>query len=150
MNIKIEPVTKETLPDVLELFGQYQIFYKTEPDPDRNKEFLKMLLDSPDEGIQFVALQDGKALGFATLYYTYSSVSVMPMGLLNDLYTIPESRGKGVGRALMNHCAAFLKSKGFKKMFWNTATDNHTAQKLYDTFSASKATWLQYTILLDD
>jgi len=64
---------------------------------------------------------------------------------MNDLYTIEEYRGKGIGRQLIDHCLVFAKSKGAARLQWLTAEDNETAQKLYDSMNTNHSTWKVYT-----
>lgn len=148
MPVEIKAVSQQMLPIALDLFGQYQTFYKSAPDPAKNERFLSALLQAPQDGIQFLAFEQQEALGFATLYYTYSSVTAERMGTLNDLYVIPQARGRGVGRALMDHCAAFLRAQGVSKMTWLTHVDNRTAQRLYNTYPAQRDAWYEYTLRL--
>lgn len=149
MAVEIRQVNEDLLPLVLPLFADYQVFYKTKPNTQKNETFLKGLLKAPNEGAQFLAFDASKAVGFATLYYARSSVSAAVLGTLNDLYVVPKSRGAGVGHALMAHCAHFLAERGIGEMIWFTHTSNRTAQRLYDTFEANKDTWLQYSLKLD-
>ena len=52
-------------------------------------------------------------------------------------------RGKGVGRALITRLGEMAQERGFNKVRWITAEDNHTAQRLYDDM-AEKTTWVTY------
>ena len=148
MPVEIKPVNERMLDIILDLFGQYQVFYKTMPDRKKNEKFLKALLQTSQEAAQFLAFEQDQAVGFATIYYTYSSVSAERTGTLNDLYVAPVARGKGVGRALMDHCAAFLRAQGIAKMVWMTHVSNRTAQRLYDTYPTQRDTWYEYTLAL--
>lgn len=146
MDIQIITVTDEHLQAILPLFAEYQTFYKAKPNAACNEHFLRELLATPQVGVQFLAFNRNQAVGFATIYWTYSSVSAQKVATLNDLYVKPAARGQGLGRQLMNHCAAFLKEKGIGKMVWLTHTDNTTAQALYDTFPATRESWYEYTL----
>ncbi len=131
---------------MLPLFADYRVFSKARPGAARNGAFLRALLDEPEAGAQFLAYDGATPVGFATLYYTRSSVSAAVLGTLNDLYVAPEARGGGVGRALMDHCARAVAARGLPRMIWYTHTTNRTAQRLYDTFEAGVDTWLQYSL----
>jgi GNAT superfamily N-acetyltransferase len=97
-----------------------------------------------------VALDDdGSALGFATLYYPLGSVSARVNCLMNDLYTVPAARGKGVGRALILHCLAYAKQHGFGSIYWQTALSNAPAQRLYDSLPTTRTAWYTYTLPVD-
>src|SRR5512146_1226110 len=48
---------------------------------------------------------DGRAVGYAFIFETYSSFLALPTLYLEDLFVLPDYRGRGVGRALFLHCA---------------------------------------------
>ncbi|MEU6084379.1 GNAT family N-acetyltransferase [Streptomyces sp. NPDC047108] len=51
---------------------------------------------------------------------------------LEDLFTSPSSRGRGVGRALIEATADAARKAGAEKLYWQTHADNSTARALYD------------------
>ena len=143
----IETVTAETFERVLPLIADYQRFYEATPDEARNRAHFSRFLGDHSGGIQFVALgDDGGALGFATLYFTYGSVSARVNCLMNDLFTIPAARGQGIGRTLILHCLAYAKEHGFDSIYWQTAQTNATAQRLYDSLPTTRSAWYTYTL----
>src|SRR5262245_66417598 len=128
----IETVTAATFEQVLPLIADYQRFYEATPYEDRNRKHFAKLLEDHDLGIQFVALDDaGRALGFATLYFPLGSVSARVNCLMNDLYTVPDARGQGIGRAPILHCLAYARGHGSTSIFSQTAQSNARAQSLY-------------------
>ena len=145
--MQIETVTAQTFERVLPLIAGYQRFYKAEPDEARNRAHFWRLLDDHAAGIQFVALDEtGQALGFATLYFPLGSVTPGVACLMNDLFVVPETRGQGIGRALILHCLSYAKAHGFAKIHWQTALDNHTAQRLYDSLPTTRSGWYTYRL----
>ncbi|PRC60006.1 N-acetyltransferase, partial [Mycobacterium sp. ITM-2017-0098] len=68
------------------------------------------------------------------------------VGVLNDLYVTPESRGTGTARTLIARCLQLCHERGAEKLVWETAPDNATAQRLYDGIGAEKSTWLTYEL----
>ena len=145
--MQIETVTAETFERVLPLIAAYQRFYKAEPDEARNHAHFGRLLDDHAAGIQFVALDEaGQALGFATLYFPLGSVTPGVACLMNDLFVVPETRGQGIGRALILHCLSYAEAHGFLKIHWQTALDNHTAQRLYDSLPTTRSGWYTYRL----
>ena len=143
----IETVTPATFEQVLPLIADYQRFYQATPDEARNRGHFAKLLDDHNLGAQFVALDHtGQALGFATIYFPLGSVSARVNCLMNDLYTIPEARGQGIGRALILHCLAYAREHGFDSIFWQTAQSNERAQRLYDSLPTTRSAWYTYTL----
>ena len=87
-----------------------------------------------DESAIFLAQdENGDALGFVQLYPTFSSINAHRTWLLSDLFTAPAARGRGVGRLLMNCARDFALQTGAKGLVLETATDNVTAQALYES-----------------
>ena len=149
--VEIAPITAEEFEELLPLIAAYQRFYKAEPDEARNHTHFGRLLDDHDAGIQFVALDEvGQALGFATLYFPLGSVTPGVACLMNDLFVVPEARGHGIGRALILHCLSYAKAHGFPKIHWQTALDNHTAQRLYDSLPTTRSGWYTYRLEAGD
>jgi ribosomal protein S18 acetylase RimI-like enzyme len=142
----IEKVSKGNLEEVLPLFRAYQDFYKVQNACDKkNREFLSRLCESSELGSQFIFRKNGKVVGFATVYFTFTSTIASKVAILNDLYTLPESRGEGVGRQLIEHCRDFAKENDAARLQWVTAPENEPAQKLYDSMGLSKSSWYFYT-----
>ncbi len=65
---------------------------------------------------------------------------------MNDLFVIPEVRGEGVGRALIEASLEIARERGAALLEWQTAPDNHTAQRLYDSTGAGRSTWISYEL----
>jgi len=148
--VQIVPVNKQLVPRLVPLIDDYQRFYKCTPDSKRNLEFFTELLDKASLGVQFAALDEkGAPVGFVTLYFHPSSLTARTYVLLNDLYTLPEWRGKGVGRQLIEYCRKYCAKKGFDSMEWTTQKSNVTAQRLYDSLTSDKSEWLTYSLKCD-
>lgn len=129
------------------LIANYQRFYGMEPNPDRNLNFFSDLLEQPELAVQFVALTpEDRVIGFATLYFLPSSLSARTYCMLNDLYTLPEFRGQGIGRQLIKRCQELAKERGLSTLEWLTQKENQAAQRLYDSLPAEKSEWLTYTL----
>ncbi|WP_160151535.1 GNAT family N-acetyltransferase [Microbulbifer sp. ALW1] len=142
----IEQVSEENLKEVLPLIRAYQEFYEVSDICDeKNFEFFLQFCRNPSTGSQFVCWKDGRVVGFATVYFTFASSIISKVAILNDLYTVPESRGNGVGRKLIEHCRGFAEKHGAVRLQWVTAPENEAAQKLYDSMNTSKSSWYFYT-----
>ena len=144
--VKIETVTRANFEQVLPLVAAYQRFYNAAPDEVRNRAHFSQFLDDHARGVLFIAMQNEIAVGFATLYFPFSSVRARAVCLMNDLFTVEAARGKGVGRALISHCRDYAAQHDFPALIWHTEQNNATAQRLYDGFGASKSAWLEYDL----
>jgi GNAT superfamily N-acetyltransferase len=147
--VDIAAAREEDLDALLPLFAGYQRFYEVEqPDDARNRAFFARFLAPSDAGLLLVAraTDGGDPIGFATLYWVFSSVRAEDHALLNDLYVTEQARGTGAGRRLIEAAAQAAKERGMRRMSWQTAPDNTTAQRLYDRMGADKSTWLDYDL----
>jgi ribosomal protein S18 acetylase RimI-like enzyme len=143
--IVIEVVSKNNIDEALPLIRAYQEFYNVaEISDSKNKKFFSQFGESNPAGCQFVYRENGAVVGFATVYFTYTSTITAKVAVLNDLYTVSNLRGKGIGRKLVEHCRTYASSYGAARLQWVTAPGNKQAQKLYDSLGASKSTWCFY------
>ena len=145
----IAPATTDDLDDVLPLFAGYQRFYAGEArDDDHNRAFLERFVAPCEAGVLLLARDaaENTALGFANLYWTFSSVSAVEHALMNDLFVADAGRGKGVGHALIEAAAEAAREKGMTRLSWQTAVDNRRAQRLYERFDAERTIWFEYEI----
>ncbi|PRX54479.1 GNAT family N-acetyltransferase [Flagellimonas meridianipacifica] len=129
--MEIKTASQKDLESIVPLFDAYRIFYGQPSDLEAARTFLNERFGR-NENKLFLAQSKGEPLGFTQLYKTFSSVSLMPFYILNDLYVASNHRNKGVGKALLEHAQLFCKKEGFKGLALETALDN-PAQKLYET-----------------
>jgi len=87
--------------------------------------------------------EDGRLLGIAHYIFHRSTWSPTSYCYLNDLFTVPAGRGKGVGRALIERLYEEAKAAGSTRVYWLTHESNETAQALYDRI-ADKPGFIQY------
>ncbi|WP_028547129.1 GNAT family N-acetyltransferase [Paenibacillus taiwanensis] len=121
-------------------------FYKCpRPEEERLFSLIQMLLQGK-EGIQFVAEQNGELVGFATLYFTYSSIKAHKIAIMNDLYVVEGLRGAGVGTDLFQACHSYQLSHGYASMIWETASSNNRAQAFYRKMGAVPEDWITYSL----
>lgn len=143
----IEVVTHQSLAEVLPLIAQYQTFYQVaDINPQRNEQFFSQFVNSP-LGAVFLYRQEAKVIGFATVYFSFSSTMTAKVGIMNDLFTLKDYRGQGIGKALINHCLEYALQQGAARLQWVTALDNTRAQALYDSLTTTKKPWLFYTYM---
>jgi GNAT superfamily N-acetyltransferase len=143
----IAEVGEEDLADLLPLMAAYCEFYGAAPGADSLLALSRTLLEDPDrDGLQLIARrrERGAALGFATLYWSWSTLRAGRIAVMNDLYVAPEARGTGVGAALIDACRERCRERGMSRLEWSTAPDNVRAQRLYDSVGAQRSEWIDY------
>lgn len=146
-HVVIRPVEPEDHEAWAALFRGYRTFYEIPDGPEAVDRVWGWLQDPAHETGELVAVLDDRVVGFAH-HRSYSRPSAGETGLfLDDLFTAPDVRGHGVGRALIEGLTAIARERGAVKVRWMTAPDNLTAQRLYDDM-ASRTDWLTYDLLL--
>jgi GNAT superfamily N-acetyltransferase len=147
--LRIEPIAAGHIDELLPLIAAYQRFYEAEQvDDERNRAFFSRFIAPSEGGMLLGAWQDGKLLGYACLYWHFTSLVPAETVLMNDLYVDPATRGEGVGRALIEASAAIARERGAHHLEWATAPDNETAQRLYDSTGAERSNWIEYELPL--
>lgn len=145
--LTISVVDESDLAELAPMLRGYCDFYRVDPSDEKLATLCRSLIANPHEGLQLIARESsGAPLGFATIYWTWQTLYAARVGVLNDLYVTPESRGTGTARALIARCLQLCHERGAEKLVWETAPDNATAQRLYDGIGAEKSTWLTYEL----
>jgi GNAT superfamily N-acetyltransferase len=114
------------------LFDGYRQFYGQRSDPLSARAFLRERLER-DESVIYLARIAGRAAGFTQLYPSFSSVSMRPLWILNDLYVRSDIRRGGVARALLQRARDHAVATGAKGLTLSTGVANKPAQALYES-----------------
>ena len=142
-------VTEDDLPDLLPLMRGYCDFYEVAPADDALLAMSRVLIEDPErQGLQLVARdEDGHAVGFATIFWTWSTLSADRLGVMNDLFVSQDARGGGVADALIAACADQCRERGVPELAWQTAKTNARAQAVYERVGATRDDrWLDYSL----
>ena len=87
----------------------------------------------PEEPVHaLVAELHGQLVGLAHFVFHRSMTRVENVCYLSDLYTAPQMRGKGVGRALIEGVCAQAQRSGVSRVYWQTHESNVAGRRLYD------------------
>jgi len=81
--------------------------------------------------------EHGKLVGFALFFTTFSTFLGKPGLHLEDLFVVPEARGKGIGRALMLRLARIAVERDYGRFEWNVLDWNAPAIRFYQQLGAS-------------
>ncbi len=89
-------------------------------------------LDSAEPVHALVAQSGGQLVGLAHYLFHRSTTHIEPVCYLQDLFTAPQARAQGAGRALIEAVAARAAAGGASRLYWLTHESNATARRLYE------------------
>ena len=127
----------------LPLWRGYQVFYAMDIPDSTSVITWQRFLDPAERMHAAVAEQGGSVVGMTHFTEHRSTGSPIDVVYLQDLFTAEAARGRGVGRALVEHVYAHARAMGSGRVHWLTNRDNTAAQRLYDTL-AERSPYLQY------
>jgi ribosomal protein S18 acetylase RimI-like enzyme len=148
MTIQVVRANTPQLDAVAQLFDAYRGFYQQPSNLGQSRAFIAERMAGNESAIFLAEDEEAEALGFVQLYPTFSSIDAHRTWLLSDLFTAPTARGRGVGRLLMNTARDFALQTGAKGLVLETAIDNITAQRLYESLGYVRDSGY-FTYLLD-
>lgn len=140
----VRPLEADDRASWTQLWDLYLEFYHTSvTDEVHDVYFDRLLNDDPNDFNCFMAILDGKPVGLTHYLFHRHGWKVENVCYLQDLYALPETRGTGVGRALIEAVYAEADRRGAPSVYWLTQEDNDTARKLYDRIAA-KTDFIKY------
>ncbi len=129
----VRPLMESDKAEWAELWRQYLVFYETAVGPEvYETTFARLLSDDPHSFHGLVAEQDGRLVGIVHYLFHAHNWKIEPVCYLQDLYALPEARGTGIGRALIEAVYAAADAEGAPAVYWLTQDFNSTARRLYD------------------
>ena len=118
------------------LWAGYNAFYErlgpTALPPEVTDTLWTRLFDAGEPVFALVAEDAGRVVGLVHYLFHRSTSRIEPVCYLQDLFTLPEARGRGVGRALIMGVYARARDAGAKRVYWQTRENNSAGRVLYD------------------
>jgi GNAT superfamily N-acetyltransferase len=139
---------REDLEGLLPLMRGYCDFYAVSPsDQDLLTLCEALIADTDREGLQLLARDaEDRPVGFATLYWCWSTTAAARIGIMNDLFVAESARGHGIAEGLIEACRDECARRDIHKLTWQTAPDNLRAQAVYDRIGGVAERWVDYWI----
>ena len=129
-----------------ELYAGYGDFYETPLSDEKAELVFGWLLEPAQESFCLVAVNESDRPIALAHYREFSRPLAGGRGLyLDDLFTTAEARGYGAASALITALKDIATERGIEKIRWITASDNVTAQHLYDQL-ATRTGWVTYDL----
>lgn len=132
-SITIRPIQPDDYAQWAELWRGYLTFYETTlPDEVYRSSFDRMLGDDPRDFSGMLALDGDRPVGLVHYLFHRHGWKVEEVCYLQDLFTLPDMRGRGVGRALITAVYDAADAYGAPSVYWLTQEFNASARILYD------------------
>jgi GNAT superfamily N-acetyltransferase len=148
MAISIAPATPEDVPQIWQFVVELAI-YEREPEAViATKEDFHRVLFCESPRAYAVMCRDGDIpIGFALYFYNFSTWLGQHGLYLEDLYVTPEHRGKGAGKALLQHLAGIAVAEGCGRFEWSVLDWNQPAIDFYESMDAKpQSEWVGYRL----
>jgi GNAT superfamily N-acetyltransferase len=137
-SIVVRSLTARDLPaflGLIEALAHYESL--APPDAEARERLARDALAKPPRFRTLLAELDGAVVGYAITFDTYSTFLALPTLYLEDLFVLPEARGRGVGGALFRACAAEAHQRGCGRMEWEVLAWNDLAIGFYEHLRAT-------------
>lgn len=148
MTMTIRPAERADVPVIAGLIRGLASFEKLGAEVTMTEDRLAANLFGPHHYAEtLIAEQDGAAVGFALFFHNFSTFLAQPGIYLEDLFVIPEQRGRGVGRALLKELARLAVERGCGRLEWSVLDWNREAIAFYERLGAQpNSEWTIYRL----
>ena len=134
----IRPARADDIPAIHQMIRELAVYQQSLHEVSATEDDLgaALLADQPSL-FAHVAEQDGRPVGYALWYVTYSAWLGKHGIYLEDLYVKPELRGQGHGRALLAELARMCVERGYQGLEWMVFDWNSDARGFYESLGAA-------------
>jgi len=148
MTVVIRQGERADVPVIAELIRGLARFEKLEHEVTMTEDMLAANLFGPHHYAEtLIAEDEGAAVGFALFFHNFSTFLARPGIYLEDLFVIPEQRGRGVGRELLRELARLAVERGCGRLEWAVLDWNRDAIAFYERLGARpNSDWTIYRL----
>jgi len=134
--VLIRPIQEGDRPAWTPLWDGYNAFYgrsgETALAPEITETTWRRFLDPAEPVYALVAEVDGRVVGLTHYIFHRNTTRIELTCYLQDLFTSPAERGRGIGRALIEGVYQQARSAGIHRVYWQTHETNAAGRLLYD------------------
>jgi GNAT superfamily N-acetyltransferase len=150
-NLAIERATERDVPVILSLIKGLAEYERLGSHVVADESLIRASLFGPQPAAEVaIARAGGEPVGFAVWFHTYSTFLARRGLYLEDLYVVPELRGRGIGRALLVYLARVAVERHCGRMEWSVLDWNESAIGFYRSLGAQPMNeWTVYRLAGD-
>ncbi|CAN5437417.1 GNAT family N-acetyltransferase [soil metagenome] len=135
--LKLRSATPEDTATILRFINLLAEYERLAHEAVATEEGLREELFGPRPAAEVVlAERDGAPVGFALFFHNFSTFVGRKGLYLEDLFVLPEHRGKGIGRALLSHLAGVALDRNCGRFEWSVLDWNEPAIRVYRALGA--------------
>jgi len=134
---RIRPATEADVPLVVRFIRGLAEYERLLHECEATEEKVRASLFGARPDAEVVIAEVGaEPAGFALFFHNYSTFLAQRGLYLEDLFVLPEHRGRGVGRALLAHLARLALERGCGRLQWWVLDWNEPAIRFYRSLGA--------------
>ncbi|WP_157973607.1 GNAT family N-acetyltransferase [Tropicimonas sp. IMCC34043] len=96
------------------------------------------ILDAEHTMDAWLAMDGQECVGLAHTILHPHTFTLRPVCYLEDLWVSPAARSQGVATNLISHLSQIGEKEGWRRLYWETASDNAVAKRLYDRLASPR------------
>lgn len=147
----IRPACKDDIPVLLNLITDLAIYEDLEEEVVATQGLLTKWLFDEKKAESLLAFENGLPIGFALYFTSFSTFLGRPGIYLEDLYIMPEARGKGYGKSLLARLAKMVIDRGYGRLEWSCLNWNKPSIQFYLSIGATPLDgWSVYRLTDED
>lgn len=142
----IRPAIPADAPTIVSLIRALAEYEKLAHEVELDEAKLREHLFGPRPYAEvLMAEAGGRAVGFALFFHNYSTFLGRPGIYLEDLFVLPEYRGRGLGKALLIGLAKLAAARECGRLEWAVLDWNEPSIRFYESLGAvAKKEWIIY------
>lgn len=122
---------------LFDFIKQLAIYENLLDDVTATEELIRETIFGEDSNVEaLLGYYENKPVCFAIYFYNYSTFKAKPGLYLEDLFVLPDMRGKGFGKRMLSHLASVAESKDCARFEWTVLDWNEPAIKFYESLGA--------------
>lgn len=146
-NFNIRFAVREDVPLILDFIKRLADYEQLLDEVVATEEILELWIFDKEKAEVIIAEEDGEPVGFALFFHNFSTFLGRAGVYLEDLFVIPEKRGRGYGKALLQKLAQIAVDRGCGRLEWWCLDWNKPSIDFYKSLGAvSMDDWTVYRI----
>ena len=147
-DIQISPATRDDVPTILSFIRELAEYEKLLDRVSASEQKLHDTLFGPRPYAEVLTGRlDGRAVGYALFFHSYSTFLARPGIYLEDVYVQPAARGRGVGKALLREVARVARDRDCGRIEWSVLNWNKPSIDFYLSLGAAPMDeWTMYRL----